>query len=121
MSKGQVTGQILVRALRFAIARQQKVIGVHAAAETDPLTGMNNHRHLESRFAAMHARASAESLPMCFALFDGDHFKQVNDEHGHFVGDAALKEVAQILVDTSLTQMLAARLGGEEFALFMPG
>lgn len=121
ISKGQVTGQMLVRALRFAIARQRKVMGVQAAADTVPLMGMNNRRHLESQFAAMHARASTESLPMYFALFDFDHFKQVNDEHGHFVGDAALKEVAQILVDAISPQMFAAHLGGEEFAFLMPG
>ena len=121
VAKGHVTGQMLERAVRFAIARQRKVMGIQAAADTDPLTGMNNRRHLESQFAAMHANATADSLPMCFGLFDVDHFKRVNDVHGHFVGDAVLKEVAQILIDAISPQMFAARLGGEEFALLMPG
>ena len=53
MAKGHVTGQMLFRAVRFAIARQRKVMGFKAAADTDPLTGMPNRRHLQSQFSEM--------------------------------------------------------------------
>ena len=121
MAKGHVTGQMLFRALSFAIARQRKVMGFQAAADSDPLTGMPNRRHLESQFAEMHASALAKGEPMSLALFDVDHFKQVNDIHGHFIGDAVLKEIATVLTRGIQDGVLAARFGGEEFALLMPG
>ena len=57
---------------------------------------------------------------MTLALFDVDHFKKVNDQHGHFIGDAVLKEIASILTSSLREEMSAARFGGEEFALLMP-
>ena len=121
MAKEHVTGQMLFRAVRFAIARQLKVMGFKADANTDPLTGMPNRRHLESRFIEMHAAAQQNNEAMTLALFDVDHFKLINDEHGHFIGDAVLKEIAKVLLDSIAEGMLASRFGGEEFALLMPG
>ena len=121
MAKGHVTGQMLFRAVRFAIARQLKVMGFKADADTDPLTGMPNRRHLESQFVEMHALAQQNNEPLTLALFDVDHFKLVNDEHGHFIGDAVLKEIAKLLSGSIEECMLASRFGGEEFALLMPG
>lgn len=121
MAKGHVTGQMLFRAVRFAIARQLKVMGFKADADTDPLTGMPNRRQLESQFVEMHAAAQQNHQAMTLALFDVDHFKRVNDAHGHFIGDAVLKEIAKVLLDSIAEGMLASRFGGEEFALLMPG
>ena len=121
MAKGHVTGQMLFRAVRFAIARQLKVMGFKADADTDPLTGMPNRRYLESQFVEMHALAQQNKESMPLALFDVDHFKLVNDEHGHFIGDAVLKEIATLLSGSIEEGMLASRFGGEEFALLMPG
>ncbi len=120
MAKGHVTGQMLFRALRFAIARQRKVMGFKAAADTDPLTGMPNRRHLQAQFSELLSTAKANQTPMSLALFDLDHFKNVNDQHGHFIGDAVLKEIASILTRSLDEPVLAARFGGEEFALLMP-
>ncbi|MEM8671417.1 MAG: diguanylate cyclase [Planctomycetota bacterium] len=121
MAKGHVTGQMLFRALRFAIARQRSVMGFQAAADSDPLTGMPNRRHLQAKFAELLEQCSSEGQPMSMALFDVDHFKRVNDEHGHFIGDAVLQEIAGVLTGAIRDDMLAARFGGEEFALLMPG
>ena len=121
MAKGHVTGQMLFRAVRFAIARQRKVMGFQAAADTDPLTGMPNRRHLQSQFADLVSAAREIDAPMSLALFDVDHFKKVNDEHGHFIGDAVLKEIAALLTAALKEKMTAARFGGEEFAVLMPG
>jgi diguanylate cyclase (GGDEF)-like protein len=121
IAKGHVTGQMLFRAVRFAIARQRKVLGFKAAANTDPLTGMPNRRHLEAQFATLLATAKSTGVPMSLALFDLDHFKKINDQHGHFIGDAVLKEVAALLTRSLEGGMAAARFGGEEFALLMPG
>ena len=121
MSKGHVTGQMLFRAVRFAIARQLKVMGFKADADTDPLTGMPNRRHLESQFVELHAQAQENGDPITLALFDVDHFKLVNDDYGHFIGDAVLKEIADLFSGSIEPGMLASRFGGEEFALLMPG
>ena len=69
----------------------------------------------------MHAAAQQNNEAMTLALFDVDHFKLINDEHGHFIGDAVLKEIAKVLLDSIAEGMLASRFGGEEFALLMPG
>ena len=121
MAKSHVTGQMLFRAVRFAIARQRKVMGFKAAADSDPLTGMPNRRHLETRFLELLSMAQQNGLPMSIALLDVDHFKKVNDQYGHFIGDAVLKEIARRLTSSLETEMAAARFGGEEFALLMPG
>lgn len=120
IAKGHLTGESLFRAVRFAIARQRKVMGFQAAADNDPLTGMPNRRHLESRFERLLAQSASEQVPMSVAIFDVDHFKKVNDQYGHFVGDAVLKEVSAILMGPN-ENLEAARFGGEEFVIMMPG
>ncbi|MCG8648943.1 MAG: GGDEF domain-containing response regulator [Pirellulales bacterium] len=121
MAKGHITGRMLFRALRFAIARQRKVMGFKAVADTDPLTGMPNRRYLESQFSEFAAKAQKRNTPLSLALLDVDHFKKINDAHGHFMGDAVLKEVSTLLTQAMPKGMLAARFGGEEFVLLMPG
>lgn len=121
MAKGHITGQMLFRAVRFAIARQRKVLGFQAAADTDPLTGLPNRRRLEERFSDALALSLERSEPMSLALFDLDHFKKVNDQYGHFIGDAVLKQVGQVLAESATGSIHAARFGGEEFSLLIPG
>jgi diguanylate cyclase (GGDEF)-like protein len=83
-------------------------------AETDMLTGLFNRR-------AFFAHAAAMRVPtVAVIVFDIDHFKQVNDVHGHQLGDLVLQTFASILTDTIREEDLAARLGGEEFAVLLP-
>jgi two-component system, cell cycle response regulator len=121
IAKGHITGQMLFRAVRFAIARQLKVMGFQAAADTDPLTGLPNRRHLEAEFTQALATSRERGAPMSMALFDLDHFKKVNDQYGHFIGDAVLKEVGRQLAAAAEGEIKVARFGGEEFSLLMPG
>jgi diguanylate cyclase len=86
-------------------------------ADTDPLTGLNNRRALDR---ALQEQISANG-DFAIALLDLDRFKQVNDQHGHAVGDQLLKQVAERLVAHAGPGDLIARLGGDEFALLMPG
>jgi len=90
-----------------------------ALIEIDPLTGLLNRRGLEHRFQRIQHRVEASEKPlrMAAAMVDLDHFKTINDQHGHAVGDAVLRELGQRLEQQVRPQDLAVRLGGEEFAV----
>jgi diguanylate cyclase (GGDEF)-like protein len=90
-------------------------------ARTDPLTGLLNRRGFDEHATRELAHAGREGRPIALAIFDIDHFKQINDEHGHVVGDRALVHIARLLAGESRGIDVAARLGGEEFAVLMPG
>ncbi|WAJ38091.1 diguanylate cyclase [Pseudomonas sp. GOM7] len=87
----------------------------------DPLTGLYNRRYLDEFFDREHARVQRENLPLALALIDLDHFKRLNDECGHLVGDDVLKAVAQHLLENLRSTDAVFRIGGEEFLLIMPG
>jgi diguanylate cyclase (GGDEF)-like protein len=89
-------------------------------AASDPLTGLANHRAFQERLASEVQRAVRHRRPLALAVIDLDHFKRVNDTHGHQVGDRVLVEAGRILRERSRTVDLVARMGGEEFAWLMP-
>jgi diguanylate cyclase len=87
-------------------------------AQTDPLTGLLNRRGLDGKLAQLSADVQAK----CSALFiDIDHFKKVNDTHGHLLGDRVIAVVANTIKNCVADKGLAARMGGEEFAVIVPG
>jgi diguanylate cyclase (GGDEF)-like protein len=90
-------------------------------ARTDPLTGLLNRRGFDEHAARESAHAGRDGSPIALATLDIDHFKQVNDEWGHLVGDRVLANLARLLAGESRVIDVAARLGGEEFAVLMPG
>lgn len=89
-------------------------------AVRDPLTGLYNRRHLDATLADGLARCGAEGLPLSLLMIDIDHFKRINDTHGHAAGDAMLQALAQLLQRHVRVQDLACRHGGEEFVLLLP-
>jgi diguanylate cyclase (GGDEF)-like protein len=89
-------------------------------AETDPLTGLLNRRRMSERLSEEHARASGGGKPFSVVIADVDHFKKINDTHGHAAGDRVLRAVAQLLTEGLRGRDAAARWGGEEFLMLLP-
>lgn len=89
-------------------------------ASTDPLTGLKNRRYFESKLEELVHRFNEEQAPLGLLVFDLDHFKKVNDTHGHDAGDLVLREVALRLRAITRDGDVVARIGGEEFAVITP-
>ncbi len=88
------------------------------AADRDPLTRLLNRQAFEREFQRLRARSPA---PLTLLFCDIDHFKRFNDDYGHLMGDRVLQRTATLLQDGLPSDGLAARFGGEEFALLLPG
>lgn len=95
-------------------------VSLRSTATHDPVTGLLNRRTFEEMLHGELLRAERTGVPVAVAMIDVDHFKRVNDEHGHHAGDLALKRVAMIIRQTLRQTDLAGRWGGEEFALAFP-
>lgn len=103
--------------LAGARGRSKRLAG---EADSDPLTGLANHRAFQERMIVEVDRAQRYSRPLSLACIDVDGFKDVNDQFGHQTGDEALTAVAARLVSVARTTDLVARLGGDEFAILLP-
>lgn len=88
-------------------------------SRTDPLTGLLNRRSWEAMLAEEYARCRRSGRTSTLMMFDIDHFKQVNDTHGHQAGDMVLQHTATLLSNKLRTTDKAGRYGGEEFALLL--
>jgi urea transport system substrate-binding protein len=93
---------------------------LHELATTDPLTGVNNRRHFMTAVTTGLRQMHRLTLPAAMFLLDLDHFKSLNDRYGHELGDHALVEVAAAARRTMRKNDVFARVGGEEFAGFLP-
>ena len=90
-------------------------------AETDPLTGLLNRRSLEAQTIPRLQRAAEQGEALALLVFDVDHFKDINDGHGHGVGDSVLRLIAQVVGQHLRPDDLFARLGGDEFVVVLAG
>ncbi len=89
-------------------------------SECDPLTGIGNRRHLARRIAELFPAGEQDSRPLALAQIDIDHFKRINDTHGHAAGDRVLVTLAALLRENTRTGDVLVRLGGEEFLIILP-
>jgi diguanylate cyclase (GGDEF)-like protein len=90
------------------------------ASLKDPLTGLGNRRYLMDRLQEESTRALRTQMPLCIAILDVDHFKLVNDNHGHDIGDRTLCSIAAVFDDTLRDYDIVGRWGGEEFLILLP-
>lgn len=102
---------------RRAIELQTSLDEARRVADEDHLTGLPNRRAFEVLFEKEYAAAKEAGEPLCVAFCDIDHFKRINDSHGHAAGDRVLKIVAETLSQISDARCHVARHGGEEFAV----
>lgn len=96
---------------------QERILSL---VDTDPLTELDNHRRFKERLDQEVFRACMSSKPLVLALVDLDKFAEYNSEHGHSVGDEALKTMGRLLSEVAPDIAFLARYGGEEFAMLLP-
>jgi len=109
-----------IRRQRYALELRQSVNNTMALAVTDDMTGLYNRRYFDRHLGVMLSKAQELGRDMALMILDIDHFKAVNDTHGHDIGDAVLKEFSVRLKRNIRGVDLACRFGGEEFVVLMP-
>jgi diguanylate cyclase (GGDEF)-like protein len=100
--------------------REEAVAKLQEYADRDGLTGIANRRYFEARLRDEYTRWQRYGGELSVLLFDLDHFKKINDQFGHGVGDTVLREMAQRVAQVVRVQDTFGRFGGEEFALLLP-
>ncbi len=121
LAMGLAVNLVCVAAMVALLAawRDEAKARLHNLAMTDGLTGLLNRRGWLERAEGMFANAMRYQQPLTLMMLDIDHFKRVNDTHGHEVGDKALKLFARLLRESRRTGDLVGRLGGEEFCIVL--
>ena len=114
----QVKEEGKLRAMTVSLSARSETL--EQAALTDALTGMQTRRYFDDALKEYLGEFRRVERPIGLMILDLDHFKQVNDTHGHDVGDEVLRAVANCLKDMTRYHDVVARLGGEEFAVVTP-
>jgi diguanylate cyclase (GGDEF)-like protein/PAS domain S-box-containing protein len=109
-----------VAILRDVTDRKRLESDLALLAQTDQLTGIGNRRMFEEAFRREIKRQQRTACPLSLAFIDVDHLKVINDQGGHEAGDEALRTVGSVLREVLRTNDVAARIGGDEFALLLP-
>lgn len=115
-----LAGVLILVLIAFTARQIAKARRLRLLAMTDPLTGLANRRHTDYRGSEAFKMARLSAQPFCVLAIDIDHFKAVNDTHGHAVGDTVLQRVGRECQRTLRKLDLMGRIGGEEFTGLLP-
>ncbi len=116
----QFGANVLVKFIRPDPCDEQFQREMFERTVRDSLTGLYNRAYFLAQFGALADRSGIKGLGVAVLLLDIDHFKRVNDQYGHDVGDTVLREVANVLRQATRSDDLVARYGGEEFVVALP-
>jgi diguanylate cyclase (GGDEF)-like protein len=117
--KGEISPRSIERSLRYALKLGETLEALRRLATRDQLTGLLNRREFERILTEEDERVRRFGHSLALVMVDIDHFKSVNDTHGHPVGDVVLREVARRVADELRSVDRALRFGGEELALIL--
>lgn len=120
-SRWRRLASIMARQLAMALANLGLLERLHEQSIRDPLTGLYNRRFFDKTLLDGLRRSERLGLPLAVIFVDVDHFKRINDTYEHEGGDAVLRGLGEILVQNCRNEDVPCRLGGEEFALLLPG
>ncbi len=125
--KGDIDGRVLKRAMFYAVERKKLEISLKQTRDLferqsriDYLTGIYNRLMFNELLEAELQRARRYGTSLSLIMFDLDHFKQINDNYSHIMGDHVLKELAQLISDNIRAHDIFSRWGGEEFMVLVP-
>jgi diguanylate cyclase (GGDEF)-like protein len=111
---------LVIALMLFSAVALDAIYQLRTESHTDALSGLLNRRGFHDKTAAFFANPRGPKVPVGLVLADLDHFKAVNDRHGHAVGDAVITAFAGLLRQAGADKAIIGRTGGEEFAVFMP-
>jgi diguanylate cyclase (GGDEF)-like protein len=117
--KGGLTPRLLERSLRYALKLDETLAQLRQLAQRDELTKLLNRREFQRILTEEWDRSVRFSRPFSLVMVDIDHFKRINDTHGHQTGDEVLRHVSSLLAGQVRNVDRVARYGGEEFAIIM--
>lgn len=117
--KGEISPSTLERSIRYALKLHDTLAELNRLATHDELTGLLNRRELNRILAEESDRSARFGRPFSLVMLDLDHFKQVNDQHGHAAGDQVLQETARRITRPLRKTDRVARFGGEEIAVLL--
>lgn len=116
----QPSQELLERLLRENARLKAQLAEIRALSFEDALTGLKNRRYFDERLEAEVDRATRHATPLSVIVVDVDHFKTINDTHGHLAGDEILRWVARFLSASAREHDVVCRTGGDEFMIILP-